>query len=250
VRGRCGSTNLCDYCARLKAVENSELLSIDGGRGWAPSLWAVLTTPSSSTSPADFYGAMRELRRAIRAAFPDFQAATIVEFTTGFGSGSGGQRRPHWNLLVKGILVAQAGELKALIDRHWCPRVGGDPDAQYVGEISQAGGLLRYLVLHFLKESQKPPADWSGHRFTHTRGYLWTDTPTARAEAIASLRLKRELHRMNELGLFGQEAEDAAQLALYEASELAWELVREQRLPNAFGEDGLPSGWDRTFQPV
>src|SRR4051794_4329350 len=26
VRGRCGATNLCEYCATLAAVENSELL--------------------------------------------------------------------------------------------------------------------------------------------------------------------------------------------------------------------------------
>jgi hypothetical protein len=34
-----------------------------------------------------------------------------------------------------------------------------------------------------------------------------------------------------------------AQRAVYEASELAWELVRLQELPTAFGADGLPSAW-------
>jgi hypothetical protein len=243
VMGRCKSTNLCAYCARLAAVENSELLALDALYGPAPVIWAVLGTRSTSTQPSDFYEAATQLRRACREAFDGFGVASIVEFTTGYGANAGGERRPHWNWLVKGAGVDDQAQLLELIDRHWCRLVDAELGAQHVGPIAAAGGLMRYLALHFQKSEQAPPEGWRGHRFTHTRGYLWAPTPAAREEARASLRLKRELWRAHELGLFGQDAEEVAQRAVYEASELAWELVRLQPLPTAFGPDGLPTSW-------
>src|SRR5690242_6423123 len=44
VRGRCGATRLCDYCAKLAAVEVSEMLALDAMEGNAPTVWCVLTT--------------------------------------------------------------------------------------------------------------------------------------------------------------------------------------------------------------
>lgn len=84
---------------------------------------------------------------------------------------------------------------------------------------------MRYLALHFLKESQAPPAGWSGHRFTATRGYLWTDTPTARAAARRSLRIKRELHKALERGLTGSDAEAAAADSMARADATTWQFV-------------------------
>lgn len=243
VRGRCGAANLCAYCARLAAIENSELLALDALHGPAPAVWCVLTTRSTSTRPADFYDAGRQLRRALRAAFPGFAAASVVEFTTGYGTRSEGQCRPHWNWLLKGVDVADQDQVRALIAAHWCRIVDAEIEAQWVGPIEAHGGLMRYLALHFHKSEQAPPIGWRGHRFRATPGYLWLPTPAAREAARAALRLKRELHRAHELGLFGEDAEAVAQARVYEASELAWELVRLQPLPVAFGADGLPSEW-------
>lgn len=83
---------------------------------------------------------------------------------------------------------------------------------------------MRYLALHFLKESQAPPAGWSGHRFTATRGYLWTATPAAREAARRSLRSKREVWRAIRRGLSGEAAEAAAAAALALADATTWEL--------------------------
>src|SRR4051812_24421841 len=41
IPGRCRATNLCDYCARLAAIENAEVLAIDAEQTGGPALWAV-----------------------------------------------------------------------------------------------------------------------------------------------------------------------------------------------------------------
>lgn len=224
VRGRCRSTNQCEYCARLAAVENSELLALDALEGSAPQLWCVLTTPDDSTDPSVFYRSREKLVKALRRRWPDAEYAALVEFTTGYGPRSGGKRRPHWNLLLKGIPVEAAAEVREIIASVWCPRVGGSPDAQHVGSIADAGGLIRYIALHFQKQSQSPPRGWKGHRFLKSRGYLATDTPTARAAARSALALKRELWRAHRAGLAGYEAELRAQQAIARANATSWRM--------------------------
>jgi hypothetical protein len=250
VRGRCKATNLCTYCARLAALENAELLALDGLEGIAPAVWCVLTTPSTSIDPADFYRSREQLVKALRRRWPDLEWAALVEFTTGYGTGSGGARRPHWNLLLKGVDKSHLSAIRQVIEDVWCPRVGGRIEAQHVGTINEHGGLMRYISLHFQKESQAPPAKWRGHRFLKSRGYLWTDTPAARDAARQALRLRRELWRAQQQGLEGVAALDAAELALYEANELAWTLVRETQLPAHFDVDGQPEGWVTAYLEV
>jgi hypothetical protein len=244
VMGRCKATNLCDYCGRLAAIENSEVLALDALQGIAPQVWAVLTTPSTDPNPAAFYRSRDQVVKALRRRWPALQWAALVEFTTGYGTNSGGKRRPHWNLLLKGVTPDDIAAVRQVIEDVWCPRVGGSIDGQHVGSIREMGGLMRYVALHFQKESQRPPEGWRGHRFLKSRGYLWTDTTAAREEARAALRLKRELWRAERAGLVGEAALEAAELAVYEANELAWELVRLQEIPAAFDPEGFPSAFD------
>jgi hypothetical protein len=208
VRGRCKATNQCDYCAKLAAVENSELLAIDAMNGNAPAVWMVLTTPTATLDMSVFYESHRQLMRALARRFPDLEWARLLEFTTGYGPRSRGLRRPHWNCLLKGVPVDAIDLVLELVVKVWCPRVGASPDAQFVGEIGEMGGLMRYIALHFQKESQAPPAGFSGHRFTKSKGYLWTDTESAREEARDALFEKRALWRARKLGLDGDQAED------------------------------------------
>src|SRR5579875_2123725 len=191
VRGRCGSTNQCGYCARLAAVENSELLV-----------------------------------RALRRRWPDCEYAALVEFTTGYGPRSGGLRRPHWNLLLKGIPAEDVEAVREVVVAVWCARENAEPRAQHVGRISDAGGLMRYIALHFLKESQAPPPGWRGHRFLKSRGYLSRPTSLAREQARDALRLKRELWRARGQGLEGSAAERRAQEAVERAKALTWRIYR------------------------
>lgn len=198
VRGRCRSTNLCAYCAKLAAVENSEVLALDAMTTGGPQLYAVLSTRSTSREPAAFYESRRQVFRAVKRRWPEAEYAAIVEFTTGRAGTSGGKRRPHWNLLIKGVGSDDLAVLSAVVVRVWCDREDALPSGQYLGEVAHAGGLMRYLALHFHKESQAPPHGWRGHRFMHSRGYFPDGITTMRALAQDNLKLRRVMWRITE----------------------------------------------------
>ena len=196
-RGRCRSVNLCSYCAKLAAVENAEMLSLDAVEHGAPEVWACLTTRSADPSPASFYRAREKVRKALRRRWPDCQDSTLVEFTTGYGPRSEGRRRPHWNALLKGVPVADVEEASEVVARVWCGQVDAEAARQHVAPVSDAGGLMRYLALHFQKESQAPPKGWKGHRFVSSRGYFPDGAAAARERAKRSLRLGRAVFWAN-----------------------------------------------------
>jgi hypothetical protein len=215
-----------------------------------PALWSVLTTRSTTADVGVYKHAREVVMRAVRRRWSDAQNATLLEFTTGMGTRSGGERRPHFNDMWKGVPVGDADELHAVLSAAWCAHVDAAPRGQYVGAIAETGGLMRYLALHFQKESQQPPVGWRGHRFRTSRGYLAQPMAAAREEARTQLRFRRELWRAEQQGLEGEDALVAAQRAAYEAAELGWSLVRLQPLPIDFDADGLPSAWTQTVVPV
>lgn len=196
-RGRCRSVNLCSYCAKLAAIENAEMLSLDALENGAPEVWACLTTRSADPSPASFYRAREKVRKALRRRWSDCQDSTLVEFTTGYGIRSEGRRRPHWNALLKGIPVSDVEKAREIVARVWCGQVDAEESRQHVAPISDAGGLMRYLALHFQKESQTPPKGWRGHRFVSSRGYFPDGALAARERAKRSLRLGRAVFWAN-----------------------------------------------------
>jgi len=223
VRGRCRASNLCAYCGRLAAVENSEALALDALRGNAPTLWLVLTTREADRNPRAFYRSREQLQRALQRRWPGVEYAALVEFTTGYGPRSGGKQRPHWNVLLKGVPIEAASEVRSVVDEVWCRRVDAEPWAQHVGVIEDAGGLMRYIALHFQKEAQAPPSGWRGHRFVKSRGYFDRQMPVVREEARRSLRIGRLVWS----GLSLSEA-----LVEVDAQSLqAWSLERTHRLP-------------------
>jgi hypothetical protein len=227
VRGRCKSTNLCDYCAKLSAVETSEMLALDALKGNAPTIWCVLTTSKPSVEPSDFYEARRKVVTALKRRWPTAEYLCVLEYTAGWTRRSRGRRFPHWNILLKNVPAAHVEEARAIIKRVWCSRaeVGANPDAQYVGLIEHQGGLMRYLALHFLKESQRPPANWRGHRVTKSRGYLTEATADARAEARESLAFKRDLWRALNSGASPAQAEELAQDAKLVRKATTWRIT-------------------------
>ena len=213
VEGRCKASNLCDYCSTLAAVENAELLALDGLYGTAPGWWVVLTTQHTTERQSRYRSWWEVAKRA--AGCP---TARLLEFTTGLGPRSGGERRPHWNVLLKG----SQGQAEAMLAA-W-RRVSGSTQG-YAGQVADVGGLLRYLALHFQKESQRPPAGWKGQRLTISADYLWTETRYARELAKRSLRLKRELWRAERLGLTGSAVLDRAELGLARSEAVRWQMV-------------------------
>ncbi len=213
VKGRCKATNLCDYCARIAAVETSEMLLLDAME-YAPTLYVVLTARELLTRPV-CRRHLDKLLRSCRRRWPSIEWAVLVEF----------QRRGalHLNLLVKGVAVEDADQLRELMRAGWCRRVDALPWYQWVGEVTSGAGLVRYISLHFLKPSQAPPKGWRGHRFSCTRGYLVRPASEMRQEAKRSLRLKRALHRGVPGDLLEQELELEAAIE--------WDLVDVDRTP-------------------
>lgn len=250
VPGRCKATNLCDYCARLAAVENAEVLAQDALSNSAPAVWSVLGTRSTVPTMRAYRLGREAVTRAVQARWRSAERATLIEFTTGYGARAGGARRPHWNDLWKGVPVEDVDELRQVAAEAWCRRVDAELGAQFAGAVSETGGLMRYLALHFQKESQQPSRGWRGHRFSTSRGYLGEPMAAARERARAALRLRRELWRARQSGLDGQEADDAAQRAVYEAGELAWTLVRVQAVPTDWTPNGEPASWVEVVLPV
>ncbi len=231
VRGRCRSTNLCEYCARLSAVENAEVLAIDAMASGGPQVYAVLTTGSAERDPAPFYKAREQVMRALKRRWPNVQYAAQVEFTTGRSARSQGRRHPHWNLLLKGIPSADVDEAREVAVRVWCARVDAVPAAQYVGLVEHVGGLMRYLALHFAKPAQAPPRGWRGQRFLHSRGYFAGGIVAARVEARDALQTRREVWKYEQMAeragveLYAVELYELAEARRHHQRSLNWEMV-------------------------
>jgi len=206
VHGRCRATNKCDYCARLFAVETSEMLLLDAME-YAPTLYVVLTARELLTKPAVRRHLMH-LRRTLKRRWPSVEWAVLVEF----------QKRGalHLNLLTKGVSAADVDSFLAAASDAWCARVDAEPVGQWAGVIADEEGVVKYVTLHFMKPAQAPPIGWRGHRYSSTRGYLVRPAAVMREEARRSLRLKRKLWRGLSL--------EVAEHELQADEQVAWSL--------------------------
>lgn len=240
VRGRCKATNLCEYCCRLYVMESVEMLWLDACSGDAPNTYACLGTRTPTADPRPFYNGRRLAVRALRRHWPVRYAST-AEFTSGRGRRSEGKRRPHWNLMLKGIPDAALDDARGVLVERWCHHVDAEPDAQDVRAIYQAGGLARYMLDHFMKESQAPPKGWSGQRFNCSRDYF---APLTRADARwaarESLRLKRWIWKLESAGLPADVVLEAAQELAERDAAKAWDLADVAEIPTTWRPDGTP----------
>lgn len=183
VRGRCGSSNLCEYCLMQELHVIRRALSLDAIETERPEVVAVFGTRTPTLDPAPFYRARSEAMRALKREFPDARYACLSEFTTGKGTNAGGLRRPHWNMLLKGVPADGAAAARELMVPPWCHHVDALPVAQYVEPLRNDAAFMRYVADHFTKTSQQPPRDsrWKHkQRFNCSRDYY---SPLTRAEA-------------------------------------------------------------------
>jgi hypothetical protein len=236
VKPRGGSVNRCDYCARLAAVENCEMLALDAMEGDPAAVLLVLGTRTATIEMDGFYAGLKQVKKALKRRWGAVEYASLVEFTTGYGERSGGLRRPHWNLMLKGVPAEDAEAARAIAARVWCQHVDAEEHAQHGAPIYSAGGLMKYLALHFQKATQEPPAGFTGQRFNCSRGYFTGCTrAVARSRAREALRLKRELWRValvheERAALTGEEVdahevELDGQLAYRRAAATRWTLA-------------------------
>lgn len=206
--GRCRATNLCPYCARLFAVETSEMLLLDAME-YAPTLYVVLTA-REHLDHSHLKRHLTQLRRSLRKTWAGIEWAALREYQ--------GRGALHVNLMVKGVPVEHVERFRRSLCNVWCSRADAEPVGQYVGVIADELGVVKYVTLHFMKESQAPGLGWRGHRFSCTRGYLVRPAAVMREEARTSLRLKRKLWRgvSLEVALAELEADAAIPWALVE----------------------------------
>jgi len=233
IKPRGGCVNKCDYCAKLAAVENCEMLAIDSTQGDPPTVLLVLGTRTATLNMAGFYRGLGEVKRALRRRWPAFEYCSMVEFTTGYGEKSGGLRRPHWNLTCKGIPAEDAAAAGEVAFPVWCRHVDAEIHAQHASPIRAGEALAKYLALHFQKSSQAPPAGFTGQRFNASRGYFTGCTRAqARARAREAVLLKRELWKQGQrtdadAPRDAYDVELAAQVAYRLAASTRWVLASE-----------------------
>jgi hypothetical protein len=233
--------NRCDYCAKLAAIENGEMLILDALGGDAPTLLAIVGTRTATLDMGAFRRGRDELVRAMRRRWPAFEYACEVEYTTGYGPRAGGERRPHWNWLGKGVPDADVDEARELMREMWCGRVDAEPERQYVELLRSPAAALKYVTAHYMKASQRPPEGFTGQRFNCSRGYFAGITvTTARARARESLRLKRELWKAEQRGITdAYDRELVAHQALAAAAATSWVLAGETGA--RLGKQALPA---------
>ena len=224
VRPSCGCPNLCEACRRSALRIECELLQLDAVNGVAPSIWLVLGSRSTARRQSEFARSWELVMRAIKRRWPEVQYWRKLEFTTGYGPRSGGRRRAHWNVMLKGIPVDDVDELRELVLRIWCTREDALPARQHVGLIRESGGLIRYLAAHIGKESQAPPKGWKGQAATHSRGYLWLPVAEARQVAKDALAYKVEVRKAIEEDLDADQVHDVAAAAVAYRKTLTWQL--------------------------
>ncbi len=193
----------------------------------APEVWCVLTTRTSTLDMRAFYVARKKVVQALRRRWPDVGYACVVEYTTGYGPRSGGERRPHWNMLWKGIRQAEIPRAAEVIRRVWCDHVDALPAHQSVDPVYECGGLAGYLANHVQKESQKPPAGWRGSRFNCSQEYFEGRTRAlARLDARASLAWKLLLWKAALSGRLGSAATAWASAERDRQAAVDWVAIR------------------------
>lgn len=235
---RCSSPNRCDPCAKRRSRENAEMIGLDALEhpARAPEVWMVLTTRTVSLDMRAFYKARELVVRALKRRWRGVSYASVLEYTTGYGPRAGGERRPHWNLLVKGLTDAEIHEVRPIVGRVWCAHVDARPQQQHVGPVWEVGGLAGYLAAHVHKADQKPPPAFRGQRFNCARDYFEGTTRAAMRERAADSIFRKAIrHRAGELAkdpgheLYGagDERLDAWAAAHYDLlRSIDWRLIR------------------------
>lgn len=176
----------CPYCASLESRELSRVLTNDANEGTPPTVVLTLTTVDPATTLATFRRGTKDVFRRLRRRFGAVEFFSLIEFTTGQGPRSGGRRRMHAHILVKGLPDDALVLVDQLVRETWQGVTGA-----YVIEVTalrSVGGIVGYLALHHGKIEQMPPEGWEGQRVRWSRGYLGGLTVAA-----ARGRARREL---------------------------------------------------------
>jgi hypothetical protein len=165
------------------------VVALDAERGGHPRVGMTLTTVDPHHDLARFRRDVEKVVRAIRARYPECEYLGFMEWTTGRGARSGGHRRVHQHLLVKGVPVAACEAVESVVRRVWRERTGATQVE--VRELRSVAGATAYLVHHHNKRDQAPPEGFRGKRLRPSRGYYVQPVAQLREQARALLQDRR-----------------------------------------------------------
>jgi len=123
-------------------------------------------------------------RNGLRSRWP-CQYFARIEFTTGAAATSGGHRRMHVHMLLKGLAGAELADEEDWIRGEWKRHTGAW--RVELAELRTPEGAIHYLGLHHAKASQLPPPWWRGMAERSSQGYWSAPIKQLREEARRQL---------------------------------------------------------------
>jgi hypothetical protein len=225
----------------VAAIENVRVLNIDAKLD-PPTVIMTLTTVDPDFGSEQFRVAEASLWRALRRDYPDLRYYAILEWTTGESPTSGGDRRMHIHVLLKGLPLAPAderqgmlvsaetaAELKERVSELWEMYTGG-AFIVYCEPVRAPAAAIGYVAGHHFKPEQAPPPQFSGPgrrlkrvRHSQRRTAYFRNVPIAQLRQVvqaemADERLERAVHEAIYAAFFGEGRTRADELpALLEA---------------------------------
>lgn len=134
---------------------------------------------------------MEQVIRALRRRWPAVEYLGFMEWTSGRGPRSGGRRRPHSHLLVRGLPAEHAERAEKVVRQVWEARTGAH--VVEVAPLRAAEDGVAYLALHHLKPSQAAPEGWRGRRLRPSKG--WWGSNAAELRRAATHAVAERAHR-------------------------------------------------------
>jgi hypothetical protein len=214
----CGRVS-CPGCGKRHALAALEMVRDTSARMGNPECAATLTSvdPDTDTS-ARWSRDVEQVIKALRRRWSGVQYLAFMEWTTGRGRRSGGRRRPHSHLLLRGLPRDQAPLAESTVRRVWEQRTGAH--RVEVAPLVAAENGVAYLALHHLKPNQAAPEGWTGRRLRPSKGWWGTDPKQLRdaSERLVAERAHRdrerqlrraEVDRLVEAGCDPKDAADA-----------------------------------------
>jgi len=183
VKYRCRKRS-CGYCMGRKNRVLGRMLVSDAVLD-PPTHVMTLTTADPDMPSQRFTRGVSSVFKRLRRHYGSVEYFLKVEFTTGKGVKSGGHRRIHGHLCVKGLAGADLIELERMVRETWEASTGAV--VVEVAEMVTPAGALHYLGIHHGKLSQQPPDDWRGMTERFSKGYLRGSVLEARREAEGEL---------------------------------------------------------------
>ena len=179
----------CPVCGPRKARELARVLILDASVD-CPTHGMTLTTQDPKIASATFRNGVAAVFKRLRRKYGrSVEYFGMVEFTSGEGTHSGGHRRIHQHILLKGLPAnVDVLDVEHDVRETWQASTGAT--RVEVAELRTPGGALGYLALHHKKPKQGPPSDWHGMVERHSLGYF--NEPIAKLRERARQELRAE----------------------------------------------------------